>query len=198
MLTPTLYYLIKISLHFYNLHAPLQPTMESRLQHCRHVWLYRKPLHNWTNNHTKPGQRWGREPLPEECPRLVTSWSLSPCSLSPWPLSLELTRSASWNAELQTEQTERPRSPCFHHTLAAIINPFAIAASCHPEPCHSQESNQQMREKQLTAGIPPIGISFFWGGGNSRFAACATVTCQHSFFLPNPISFLTITFYLQT
>lgn len=33
--------------------------------------------------------------LPEECPRLVASWSLSPCSLSPCPLSLELTRSAS-------------------------------------------------------------------------------------------------------
>ncbi len=37
---------------------------------------------------------------PAVWPRLVASWSLSPCSLSPCPLSLELTISASWNAEL--------------------------------------------------------------------------------------------------
>lgn len=51
---------------------------------------------------------------PVEWPRLVASWSLSPCSLSPWPLSLELTRSASWNAELRTHGHTEHR-----HTLAA-------------------------------------------------------------------------------
>lgn len=45
---------------------------------------------------------------PVEWPRFVASWSLSPCSLSPWPLSLELTMSASWNAELEERGTMQP------------------------------------------------------------------------------------------
>lgn len=53
---------------------------------------------------TKQNQRRGNLFLPEERPRFMASWSLSPCSLSPWPLSLELTRSASWNAELEPDR----------------------------------------------------------------------------------------------
>lgn len=51
-----------------------------------------------------------RENSPAEWPRFVASWSLSPCSLSPWPLSLELTMSASWNAELGEVLSEQESS----------------------------------------------------------------------------------------
>lgn len=76
--------------------------------------------------------------LPEEWPRLVASWSLSPCSLSPWPLSLELTRSASWNAELQ------PQTAHNHFYQTEVRNPLERSVifpkpSYHLKHLHSRE-----------------------------------------------------------
>lgn len=89
--------------------------------------------------------------LPEEWPRLVASWSLSPCSLSPWPLSLELTRSASWNAELQ------PQTAHNHFYRTEVKNPLGLSAifpkpSYHLKHLHSSESLRQNEIKAVNRG----------------------------------------------
>lgn len=95
--------------------------------------------------------------LPEEWPRLVASWSLSPCSLSPWPLSLELTRSASWNAELQ------PQTVHNHFYPKEVKNPLGLSAifpkpSYHLKHLHSSESLRQNEIKAVNRGTERVYI----------------------------------------
>lgn len=91
--------------------------------------------------------------LPEDWPRLVASWSLSPCSLSPCPLSLELTMSASWNAELQIQTAqywgEIENQIFFCHpmdTVGAAIN------GCIPTVCDWYKHSPQQYYTHRTAG----------------------------------------------
>lgn len=79
-------------------------------------------LHHGFSDHGQKKQCWASHMcLPAECPRLVASWSLSPCSLSPCPLSFELTMSASWNAELKSRG-----KICEENETAAQYHPTSV------------------------------------------------------------------------
>lgn len=87
--------------------------------------------------------------LPAEWPRLVASWSLSPCSLSPWPLSLELTRSASWNAELQ------PQTAHNHFYQTEVKNPLGHSAVFPKPPYHLKHlhSRESLRQNEIKKAV---------------------------------------------